>query len=212
MDPTPDSQDRIVRLVRPSVVILCGPAGCGKSTFAARHFRETQVLSSDRMRALVSDDEADQRFQTQAFALLHFLISQRLSINRICLVDSTALTRSARTSLLEVARQYQAPATLVLLNVPLETCIARDAARVRSLGRPVIERQFQLFEQARAAVQGESYSQIVELNQQEMEGVKIEIVFRPLQRPRVAGGPARTNKAVPREPDGATGTPTQPQR
>ncbi len=68
------SPPKVVRLVRPSVVVLCGPAACGKSTFAARHFRPTQIISSDHARALVCGDEHDQRFQTQAFALVHFLI------------------------------------------------------------------------------------------------------------------------------------------
>src|SRR6184192_2833322 len=68
------NSERVIRLVRPSVVALCGPAACGKSAFAARHFRPTQIISSDRCRALVCDDEQDQRFQTQAFALLHFLV------------------------------------------------------------------------------------------------------------------------------------------
>ncbi len=75
------SNEPMIRLVRPSIVVLCGPAACGKSTFAARHFRPTQVISSDAARALVCDDERDQRFQAQAFALIHFLIGQRLSIN-----------------------------------------------------------------------------------------------------------------------------------
>src|SRR2546427_9925013 len=97
---TSDSE-RVIRLVRPSVVALCGPAACGKSAFAARHFRPTQIISSDRCRALVCDDEQDQRFQTQAFALLHFLVEQRLGVNRLCVVDSTALRSEEHTSELQ---------------------------------------------------------------------------------------------------------------
>jgi protein phosphatase len=49
------------------LVLLVGPAGCGKSTFARRHFRPTQVLSSDFFRGLVADDEADQAASRDAF-------------------------------------------------------------------------------------------------------------------------------------------------
>ena len=40
-----------------ALVVLIGPTGSGKSSLAARHFLETEVVSSDRCRALVSDDE-----------------------------------------------------------------------------------------------------------------------------------------------------------
>ena len=43
-----------------SLVVLMGASGCGKSTFARRHFKHTEILSSDFCRGLVSDDENDQ--------------------------------------------------------------------------------------------------------------------------------------------------------
>jgi protein phosphatase len=43
-----------------SLVVLMGASGSGKSSFAHRHFKATEVLSSDAFRALVADDENDQ--------------------------------------------------------------------------------------------------------------------------------------------------------
>ncbi len=51
-----------------SLVVLIGPSGTGKSSFARKHFRETEVLSSDRCRALVSDDQNDQAATEEALA------------------------------------------------------------------------------------------------------------------------------------------------
>ena len=48
-----------IELPDESLVLLVGAAGSGKSTFAARHFTATQVVSSDRMRALIGDDPGD---------------------------------------------------------------------------------------------------------------------------------------------------------
>jgi predicted kinase len=171
-----------VRLIRPSIVVLCGPAACGKSTFAERHFRPTQIISSDWARARVCDDDRDQRFNAQAFALVHFLLEQRLTLNRLCVVDSTALTATARKELLDLARKFQVPAVAMLFNVPLETCVERDQKRERSVGRGVIERQYQIFEQAKAAIREEGFDQVLELQDGDLDKMQIEIIFRPVAR------------------------------
>lgn len=177
------SNRKSFRLLRPSIVVLCGPAACGKSTFARKHFRPTQIISSDWARAQVCDDERDQRFNAQAFSLVHFIVEQRIMANRLCVVDSTALTAQARKDLLELARKHQVPATLVLLDAPLETCVERDEKRERSVGRAVIERHHRTFEQTRATIGQEGFTQILEIGDGDQEKVQIEILFRPVVRP-----------------------------
>ena len=181
---TQNAGGKSLRLLRPSIVVLCGPSACGTSTFAKRHFRPTQIISSDWARGLVCDDERDQRFNTQAFALLHFLVEQRLTLNRLCVVDSTALTPQARRDLLSLAKRCQVPTTLLLFNVPLETCIERDEKRERTVGRAIIERQYQSFELTKDAIRQEGFDQVVELQGDDAEKVQIEILFRPVQRPQ----------------------------
>ena len=199
------SPPKVVRLVRPSVVMLCGPAACGKSTFAARHFRPTQIISSDHARALVCDDEHDQRFQTQAFALVHFLIEQRLGLNRLCVVDSTALKPASRKNLLDLARKYQVPCVTFFFTVPLEKCVERDAGRERTVGRVVVEQQYQLLEQAAASIRQEGFDQVVEISDAEMEQVKIEIVFRPpAKKPAAPARPAPRPNVAPAAPSQVT--------
>src|SRR5581483_8130209 len=189
------SQKKTIRLVRPSVVVLCGPAACGKSTFAARYFRPTQIISSDHARALVSDDERDQRFQAQAFSLVHTLIDLRLGINRLCVVDSTALTPQSRASLLEIARKHRVPCVALVFDVPLEKCLERDANRERTVGRPVIEKQYQLFEQTRAAIKQEGFSEVIELREEDLAAVTSRsasvLCRRPRNRTAPRGAPVR---------------------
>ena len=173
-------EERIIRVLRPSVIVLCGPAGCGKSTFAVRHFRPTHIISSDLCRQLVCDDETDQRYHTQTFALLNFLIGQRLSINRLCVVDSTAVTQGARKCLLELGQKYRVRTELFLFDIPLETCLERDRARPRSVGPRVIEEQYRLFRQAREGVRTEGFDEIVELQDEDLLSVRFEILYRPI--------------------------------
>ena len=213
---TPDDDHaggKSLRLLRPSVVVLCGPAACGKSTFAQRHFRPTQVISSDWARAHICDDERDQRYNALAFELVHFLVEQRLTVNRLCVVDSTALTAPARKELLDLAKKHQVPTTLILFNVPLETCIERDEKRERSVGRAIVERQYQAFEQSKATIPQEGFDQVVEFQDGDLENVQIEILFRPVvrqaQRPQRpdAGAPRRFERSAqpssprPRRPE-----------
>ncbi len=181
---SPNPGGKLIRLLRPSLVVLCGPSACGKSTFAKRHFRPTQIISSDWARALVCDDERDQRFNSQAFELVHFLVKQRLGLNRLCVVDSTALTAHARRDLLFLARNNQVPTTLMIFRVPLETCVARDEKRERSVGRSVVERQYQNFELSLDAMRQEGFDQVVELQNGDLDQIRFEILFRPIQRPQ----------------------------
>ena len=55
------------------LVVLIGPTGSGKSTFAARHFKPTEVISSDYCRGVVADDENDQTASKPAFDLVHYI-------------------------------------------------------------------------------------------------------------------------------------------
>ena len=192
------AEERVIRVLRPSILVLCGPAACGKSTFAARHFRSTHVISSDLCRQLVCDDETDQRYHSQTFALLNFLIGQRLSINRLCVVDSTAVTPGARKSLLDLGRKYRVRTELYLFDVPIEKCLDYDRVRERSVGPKVIEEQFRLFKQTQETVGSEGFDQIVELHEEDLQSVRFEILYRPINPLATASNlKSRQNSPVP---------------
>ena len=74
-----------------SLVILIGPPGAGKSTFARRHFTNTQVVSSDQCRELVNDNARDQSATGQAYEILHAIVRARLQNRRLTVVDATNL-------------------------------------------------------------------------------------------------------------------------
>lgn len=97
-----------------ALVVLVGASGSGKSTWAARHFRETEVVSSDRCRALVSDDEESQAVHREAFAVLYEIVRQRLSLGRRTVVDSTSLGEFSRRRLREIAARFEAPVHAVV--------------------------------------------------------------------------------------------------
>jgi len=132
----------VVELPRGALVLLIGPTGAGKTTFAGRHFRSTEVLSSDALRAVVSNDEADMAATADAFELLHLAASRRLARGLLTVVDATNVRADARTPLLELARRYRSPAVAVVFDLPVEVAAARNGQRPgRSVPRRVLRQQ-----------------------------------------------------------------------
>jgi len=119
----------ILRLPAGALVVLIGPSGAGKSTFAARHFSPTQILSSDALRAMVADDPNDQAATDAAFELLHTALGMRLARGRLTVVDATSVEGWVRAPLLAVARRHGRPTAAVVFDLPLATCLERNAAR-----------------------------------------------------------------------------------
>ena len=152
----------------PSLVVLIGAAGSGKSTFAARHFEPSEVLSSDRFRAMVSGDEADQSATAPAFARLHGALVKRLTNDRMTVVDATNLEPWARRALLIRARTAGVPATAIVLDLPDAVVRARNAGRQsRVVDETVVRRHLR---RVRAAVDGaepalarEGFAQVIVL-------------------------------------------------
>jgi len=113
----------------PCLVILVGAAGSGKSTFAARHFSPSEVLSSDAFRERVSGDAADQAATGAAFAALHGALSRRLQDGLLTVVDATSVQAHARRQLLRRAAEAGVPAVAVVLDLPGAVVLARNASR-----------------------------------------------------------------------------------
>ena len=128
-----------IRIPDPSLVVLVGAAGAGKSTFATRQFESSAVLSSDAHRALISGDPADQTVSRVAFARLHRALERRLSDRQLSVVDATNLGRGARLVLLRLAAKAGVPAVAIVFDLPAEVILARNAARTeRVVGESVV--------------------------------------------------------------------------
>jgi protein phosphatase len=125
----------------PCLVVLIGAAGAGKSTFAARHFRANEVLSSDAYRRMLTGDEADQRASGLAFRRLHEELGRRLASGRLTVVDATNVTPHARKVLLGRARDARVPAIAIVLDPPAATVHAQNAGRTaRVVPSDVVDR------------------------------------------------------------------------
>ncbi len=125
-----------------SLVVLIGASGSGKSTFARRHFKPTEVISSDFCRGLVADDENDQSASGDAFDVLHYIAGKRLAAGRRTVVDATNVQQESRKQLIDLARKHDVLPIAVVLDVPEEVCAERNASRTdrADMPRRVIQR------------------------------------------------------------------------
>ncbi|MGW2039079.1 polynucleotide kinase-phosphatase [Streptomyces virginiae] len=125
-----------------SLVVLIGATGSGKSTFARKHFKPTEVISSDYCRGLVCDDENDQSASRDAFDVLHYIAGKRLAAGRLTVVDATSVQADARRQLVQLAREHDVLPIAIVLDMPEQVCAERNAARPDRAGLPraVIQR------------------------------------------------------------------------
>ncbi|MFC9613680.1 polynucleotide kinase-phosphatase [Streptomyces sp. NPDC056938] len=139
---TTGSHARTLPVTDLSLVVLVGASGSGKSTFARRHFKPTEIISSDFCRGLVADDENDQSASRDAFDVLHYIAGKRLAAGRLTVVDATNVQQESRKQLVDLARQYDVLPIAIVLDIPEEVCAARNAQRADRAGmaRRVISR------------------------------------------------------------------------
>ena len=158
------------------LVVLIGASGSGKSTFARKHFKPTEVLSSDVCRGLVADDENDQSATTDAFDVLHFIAAKRLAAGRLAVVDATNVQAEARRPLVELARQYHCLPVAIVFDLPERTCHNRNSRRPdRDFGPHVIRRQSRDLRQSLRSLRREGFRHIFVLNlPEEVEAAEIE--------------------------------------
>jgi predicted kinase len=183
---THESASSTIALPQRTLMVLCGPAGAGKSTFAhefvelhqAQGYRPTSIVSSDYCRAMICDDETNQQINRDTFDLFYYIIRKRLFQGRLTIADSTALQANARQALIEIARHYHYHTCLFVFNMSLQTCLAHDQqqTRGRMVGEKVIAYHWQILQRALLEIPHEGWDEVHILDEQRSH-VDVEILL-----------------------------------
>jgi protein phosphatase len=159
-----------------SLVVLVGVSGSGKSTFARRHFKATEILSSDFCRGLVSDDENNQAATKDAFDVLHYIARKRLAAGKLTVVDATNVQPEARKPLVAIAREFHCLPVAIVLDLPERLAHERNESRPdRNFGPHVIRQQAGQLHRSLRGLEREGFRHVHVLRTlEQVETVRIE--------------------------------------
>lgn len=157
-----------IKIPELSLVALIGISGSGKSSFARKHFKTTEVVSSDQCRGIVSDDENNQAATSDAFELLHFIAAKRLRNGLLTVVDATNIQNEARKQLIMLAKEYHCLPVAIVLDVPEKICDARNKVRPdRNFGSHVVRQQRSQLRRSLKMLKKEGFRHIYILSSEE---------------------------------------------
>lgn len=126
------------------IVLTCGIAGSGKSTwvedFLARN-PEYILISSDRMRAIITGDESNQDRNHQVFMTLEHMVSYLMSQGKPILIDATCYNKKNRLIWNRLATAYNYSKLWAVFRTPLDQCLANNEKRARRVPESVIRKQ-----------------------------------------------------------------------
>jgi protein phosphatase len=168
--------DNIIKIPELSLVMLVGASGSGKSSFAKKHFKSTEIISSDYCRGLVSDDENDQAASKDAFELLNFIAEKRLAAGKLVVIDATNVQPEARKSLIGLARRHHVIPVAIVLNLSREVCHERNQHRPdRQFGKHVVWNQTDQLRRYLKGMRKEGITHVYTMNSvEEVNSVVIE--------------------------------------
>ncbi|WP_235544024.1 LLM class flavin-dependent oxidoreductase [Phycicoccus sp. Soil803] len=163
--------------------MLVGPSGSGKSTWAAQHYRQQEVVSSDALRAVVGSGEFDLDASADAFALLHQIVAGRARRGLTVVVDTLGLDPDLRDRLREQGRMAGLPCVAVLFETPESVARQRNATRDRPVPARVLGQQHAAFARAREAVADEGWDEVRVVVDSPAPAQGADVVDGPVPRP-----------------------------
>ena len=134
--------------MRPTLILLVGVPGSGKTTYAQKYMQEhTNVihLSSDNIRKELWGDESIQDNNNEVFTLMQTRAIDALNNGRSVIYDATNITRKDRSYIINLCPKF-VKIECHIIWAPIETCIERDAERERTVGKAVIDKMLKRFQ------------------------------------------------------------------
>jgi alkanesulfonate monooxygenase SsuD/methylene tetrahydromethanopterin reductase-like flavin-dependent oxidoreductase (luciferase family)/predicted kinase len=137
----PDVSQPGTTIPDPAVVVLVGPSGSGKSSWAAERYLAREIVSSDQLRSVAGSGENDLDASADAFSLLDLIVSARTRRRLSTVIDTLGLDSARRLGYLALARVAGLPAVAVLFDTDPAVCRRRNRERSRPVPAAVLDSQ-----------------------------------------------------------------------
>ncbi|HKZ18707.1 MAG TPA: LLM class flavin-dependent oxidoreductase [Acidimicrobiia bacterium] len=153
----------------PALVVLVGPSGSGKSSWAEQRYRPEEIVSSDRLRALVGSGEHDLDASEAAFDILDRIVAARVGRRLTAAVDTLGFDSARRQAHRAAASKAGLPAVAVVFDTPEAVCRARNRNRSRPVPATVLTGQFRRMREVSAQIEDEGWDLVVRVQSESGE-------------------------------------------
>jgi protein phosphatase len=125
---------------------------------------------------LIAGSEADQSVNETVFERLHQAVEDRLHAGSLTVVDATNTEWMQRTQLVAQGRRCGRPVVAIVLDLPQEVCLARNAARPRRVRPGVVRQQLADLRHTGADLDLEGFAAVYRLRSEtDVEAVRIRV-------------------------------------
>jgi alkanesulfonate monooxygenase SsuD/methylene tetrahydromethanopterin reductase-like flavin-dependent oxidoreductase (luciferase family)/predicted kinase len=150
-----------VNLPDPAIVVLIGPAGSGKSTWAAARYAAGEIVSSDALRAVVGTGPHDLEASIAAFDILDAVLAARAVRGLTSVIDTLGLDQVRRRGYLAAAHTAGLPAVAVLMATSAAECRRRNASRDVPVPATALDQQLRAMRAVRSVVGEEGWDLVL---------------------------------------------------
>jgi predicted kinase len=172
---TPNSPLGIARLI-----VLVGPPGSGKTTWARRNGRGAVHISQDGLIDAITPDGFGHAYRPVYRAAEDAAARAALQASHTVIVDRTNRTRVHRQRWLEIAREASCDAVAVVMTTPAPLCRERNAQRQGS-SRLSDERMERMLAALEPVLPDEGFVSI-HFNNGAGEGIEMEEILSQFQK------------------------------
>lgn len=134
---------------KPTLWIMCGLSGSGKSTVATQiteNNENTMIVSSDAIREELTGNYEDQEHNEEVFKIFHDRIRKNLENKKNVVADATNLTMKSRRAILMKVNGLDINKTCLIIPKPFEQCKTDNLNRKHPVPDDVLDKQIRRFQ------------------------------------------------------------------